>query len=172
MLRLAVLVCLVSSSAAYANQRSAELVNSFQMYCTPGRPDFAALDAKATAMKLVVRKDVGSPRKEGQFTHAKSWLVSLDSGSHELVASEARGPSGEVTACGIGAENVDGEEVKQELVKAMKLAAPIQQTASPDGAQRLTLWKYDDATLVLVDGTPMKIPGMYLTLQRRTNTSR
>ncbi len=173
MLRLAMLACFLSSNAAYANQRSAELVSSFQMYCTPGPPDFSALDAKATAMKLVVRKDVGSPRNEGQFTHAKSWLVSLDSGSHELVASEARGPNGEVTACGIGAENVDGDDMKQELIKAMKLDVPVRQTASADGTQRVTLWKYgDDATLALVDGTPMKIPGMYLTLQRRTNTSR
>jgi hypothetical protein len=172
-LRLAMLVCLVSASAAHANQRSAELVSSFQIFCTPGPPDFAALDAKATAMNLPVRKDVGAPPKEGQFARAKSWLVSLDSGAHELVASEGRGPNGEVTACGIGADNIDGEEMKQELVKAMKLEAPLRQTASADGTQRLTLWKYgDDVTLLLIDGTPTKIPGMYLTLQRQTNTSR
>jgi len=167
------LVSLLSASTAYANQRSAEPVNSFQGFCTPGPPDYATLDTKATAMNLQVRKDVGSPRKEGQFAHAKSWLVPLDGGSHELVATEARGPNGEITACGIGADNVDGEEMKQELIKAMKLDAPVRQIASADGSQRLTFWKYgDDVTLLLIDGTPMKIPGVYLTLQRQTNASR
>ncbi len=173
MLRFAVLVCVLSASTAYANQRSAELVNSFQGFCIPGPPDYATLDTKATAMNLQVRKDVGSPRKEGQFAHAKSWLVPLGSGPHELVASEAGGPNGEVTACGIGADNVDGEEMKQELIKVMKLDPPLRQVASADGAQRLTFWKYgDDVTLLLVDGTPMKIPGMYLTLQRQTKAGR
>ena len=58
--------------------------------------------------------------------------------------------------------DVDGEQIKQELIKAMKLgAAVIGWPATPDGAQRVTSWKYaDDANLILADGTPMKIPGM------------
>jgi len=37
----------------------------------------------------------------------------------------------------------------------------------------VTTWKYaDDTILLLADGTPMKIPGIYLTLQRQRNTSR
>jgi hypothetical protein len=159
--------------AAYANERSAELVTSFETFCIPGPPDFAALDAKATAMKLPVRKDVTAPPQPGQSAHAKSWVMSLSTGSHELVASEARGPDGEVASCGIGVEDVGGEEIKQELVKAMKLGAPLRETASADGSQRLTVWKYsDDASLLLADGTPMKIPGIYLALVHRTNVSR
>ena len=65
------IVCLASVSAAYANERSAELVSSFQTFCMPGPPDFAALDAKVTAMKLAVRKDVGTPRQPGQFAHVQ-----------------------------------------------------------------------------------------------------
>jgi hypothetical protein len=156
---------------ACANERSAELVNSFQTFCTPGPPDFAALDAKATAMNLPVRKDIVPPSHAGQSARAKSWLISLKSGSHELVASEARGPNGEVASCGIGAEDVDGEDMKQELIKVQ--GAPLRETASADGSQRVTVWKYaDDVTLLLADGTPMKIPGMYLTLLHQKNTSR
>jgi hypothetical protein len=172
-LRIALVVCLASVSAAFANERSAELVDSFQTFCMPGPPDFAALDAKVTAMKLAVRKDVGTPRQPGQFAHSKSWLVPLKSGTHELVAGEARGPNGEVDSCGIGADDVDGEEMKQEVIKSMKLDAPARQTATADGTQRVTSWKYaDDVTLFLADGTPMKIPGIYLTLLRQTKTSR
>jgi hypothetical protein len=170
---LALVAGLLFVGTACANERSAELVNSFQSFCIPGPPDFAAIDAKAAAMNLAVRKDVGTPRQPGPFSHSKSWLVSLASGAHQLVASEARGPQGDAAACGIGAEDVDGEAIRLELVKAMKLDAPLRQTASADGAQRVTIWKYsDDATLLLADGTPMKIPGMYLTLLHQTNASR
>jgi hypothetical protein len=147
-LRAAIPACLMFVGAAHANERSAELVNSFQIFCTLAPLDFAALDAKATAMKLVVRKDVGTPRQPGQFAHSKSWLVPLKGGAHELVAGEARGPSGEVLSCGVGADNVDGEEMKQELIKTMKLGQPSRETATADGAQRLTSWRYAD------DGVP------------------
>jgi hypothetical protein len=45
-------------------------------------------------------------------------------------------------------------------------------TNTPDGAQRVTTWKYaDDVMLILADGTPMKIPGMMLTLMRQGKPS-
>ena len=63
-LRAAIPVCLMFVGAAHANERSAELVDSFMAFCTPGPPDFAALEAKASSMNLPVRKDVsmGPPR--------------------------------------------------------------------------------------------------------------
>ena len=178
--RFATLVCVLvlgagsafAAGAACANERSAEVVSSFQMFCTPGPPDFAALDTKATAMKLSVRKDVVAPPQPGKSARSKSWLVSLASGRHELVASEAHGPKGEFATCGIGAEDVDGEDLRHELINAMKLGSPSRQSFSADGAQRLTVWKFpDDLSLLLADGTPIKIPGIYLTLVHQTNTS-
>jgi hypothetical protein len=172
-LRFALLICLMSVDFAFADQRSADVVTSFRTFCMPGPPDFAAIDARATAMNLSVRKDVGTARQPGKFSHSKSWLVSLDSGSHELVAGEGRGSNGEIASCGVGAEDVDGEEMRKEVMNALKVGPPLRQTASADGTQRMTVWKYtDDTTLLLADGTPMKIPGMYLTLLRQTNTSR
>ena len=170
------LCCLMYVAAAFApahaNERSAALVNSFQNFCTPGPPDFAALDAKATAMNLPVRRDVAAPQS-GQTTHAKSWVISLQSGSLELVASEARGPNGDAASCGIGAEDIAGEEVRQDLIKALQLGAPTKQTVSADGTQRLTVWKYsDDASLFLADATPMSLPGFYLTLMHQATTNR
>ena len=179
MLRLAIWVVLVFAGAVcavgavHANERAAELVSFFQNFCTPGPPDFAALDAKATGMNLSVRKDVTSPPRPDQHGHVKSWIVLLASGRHELVATEARSPKGNLDSCGIGAEDVDGEDLRQELIKAMKLGAPVRQTVSVDGMQRLTTWKYaDDDELLLADGTAARIPGIYLTWLHSMNKSR
>jgi hypothetical protein len=172
MVRFAAFACLMVVGSAYANERSAELVKSFQTLCASAPLDFTALDAKATAMKLVVRKDVVAPQQTGKSARTKSWLVPLGGRSYELIATEARGPDTEAQSCGIGADDVDGEEIRRDLVEAMKLDAPLRQNATADGAQRVTTWKYaDDATLLLADGTPMKIPGVYLTLQQQKTTS-
>jgi hypothetical protein len=165
------LLSLLCVSAAHANERSAEIVNSFQSFCLPGPPDFAALDAKATAMNLSVRKNVVTPPQSDQTARAKSWIMPLAGGSHELIASEAHGPQGERESCGIGAENVDGEEVKRELTSRMDLGAPAREAFSADGAQRVTYWKYaDELVVVLADATPVKIPGIYLVLRHEKNT--
>jgi len=167
-LRASIPSCLMFVGAAHANERSAELVDSFMAFCTPGPPDFAALEAKAAAMNLPVRKDVSL----GAAGHTKSWQVTLKTGAHELIAGKVKGPAGDVTGCSIGAEDADGEQLKQDIVKAMKLGAPDRVASTPDGAQRVTSWKYgEDANLILADGTPMKIPGMMLTLMRQTKPS-
>jgi hypothetical protein len=159
----AVAVSLVYAATAHASGRGADLINSFQSFCTP-TPDFAALEIRATAMKLPVRKDSMSPPRPGESGHVKSWVVSLASGQHELVASEAHSPKGDLASCGIGVEDVDGEDLRQELVKMLNLGPPLRQTWSADGAQRVTTWKYGDDELFLADATPVKIPGAYLTL--------
>jgi hypothetical protein len=139
----------------------------------PGPPDFAALDAKATAMNLSVRKNVVTPRQSEQTAHTKSWIIALAGGSHEFIAAEARGPQGEKESCGIGVDNVDGDEMKREVITTMKLGAPARETFSADGTQRLTYWKYaDQLEVVLADATPMKIPGVYLALQHEKNVRR
>ena len=165
------LLSLLCVGAAHANERSAEIVNSFQSFCLPGPPDFAALDAKATAMNLSVRKNVVTPPQSDQTARTKSWIMPLAGGSNELIASEAHGPQGEMESCGIGAENVDGEEVKRELTSRMDLSAPAREAFSADGAQRVTYWRYaDELVVVLADATPVKIPGIYLVLRHEKNT--
>jgi hypothetical protein len=167
-LRVAIPACLMFIGVAHANERSAELVDSFMAFCTPGPPDFAALDAKASGMNLPVRKDVSL----GAVGHTKSWQVTLKTGVHELIASNIKGRASDVASCSIGAEDADGEQMKQDLIKAMKLGAPDREANTPDGAQRLTLWKYgDEVTLMLADGTPMNIPGTILALMRQTKPS-
>jgi len=167
-LRVAIPACLMFMGVAHADERSAELVDSFMAFCTPGPPDFAALESKAAAMHLPVRKDVSL----GAAGQTKSWQVTLKTGVHELVASNIKGRAGYVASCSIGAEDADGEQIKQDLIKAMKLGAPDREANTPDGAQRLTLWKYgDEVTLMLADGTPMKIPGTILALMRQTKPS-
>jgi len=155
---------IVLSPAVNASERSAALVDSFQKFCLPS-PDFAALDSQATAMNLPVRKDATAPPRPGESGHVKSWQLTLASGRHELVASEARSAKGNLDSCGIGVDDVAGDDLKQELIKAMTLGEPLRQSFSADGTQRVTTWKMgDDSELYLVDATPMKIPGAYLTL--------
>jgi hypothetical protein len=167
-LRLAMVACLASMSAASASERSTELVNSFASFCTPGPPDFAVLDAKATAMNLPVRNDT----TPAPATRTKSWLVTLKSGKHELMAGQTHGADGDAVGCSVGAEDANGDDVRRELITSLKLGAPAREVASSDGTQRITTWKYaDDATLMVVDGTPMKIPGILLMLRRQTKTS-
>jgi hypothetical protein len=150
--RFSMLLSLLCVGAAHANGRSAEIVNSFQSFCLPGPPDFAALDAKATAMNLSVRKNVVTPPQSDQTARTKSWIMPLAGGPNELIASEAHGPQGETESCGIGAENVDGEEVKRELTSRMDLSAPAREAFSADGAQRVTYWRYaDELVVVLAD---------------------
>jgi hypothetical protein len=159
----AVAVSLVGAATACASERSAELINSFQSFCIP-TPDFAALEIKASDMQLPVRKDSVAPPKPGESGHVKSWVVSLASGRHELVASQARSAKGDLDSCGIGVEDVDGEDLRQEVVKTFNLGPPLRQTWSVDGAQRVTTWTYSDDELFLADASSVKLPGAYLTL--------
>ncbi len=171
---LVMLAGLLCAGAAHADERSAAAVDAFSKFCLPGPPDFAAIDAKATGMKLPVRKDVSAPAQPGQSAHSKSWLVTLDGGgSLELIAAESRRQASEASSCGIGVESIDGESVKQALVSALKLPSPTREGSSPDGAQRLTSWTYGDGmTLTLADGAPMRIPGLYLALIYHKDSSR
>ena len=80
---------------------------------------------------------------------------------------------GVVQQSGGGKEDVDGDDFKQELNKAMPLGAPERQTLTADGTQRLTVWKYADGeSLMLADATPIRLPGIYLTLMHKIETSR
>jgi hypothetical protein len=172
----ALLVGLLCSGAAFATERNTAIVESFASFCIPGPPDFAAIDAKATAMKLPVGRDVSAPQQQAeQSAHSKSWHVSLDGGgAYDLVAAEIRAAQHQAASCGIGAEGADGEIIKNELTAALKLSPPARETTSADGTQRLTMWNYGDGlTLVLTDGTtPMGAPGLYLSMLYRKDSSR
>jgi hypothetical protein len=161
------------AGSACADERVASLVNSFRVFCTLEVPDFAALDAKATAMKLPVLDDLGTPRRDGPFVHSKSWLMRLTAGTLAVVAAESRGPKGEVVGCGIYAPNAGGDEVKLELMKAMDLGDPFNENVSDDG-QRITIWRTkigsDDVTVMLA--APVNAPGFHLTLMQELPAGR
>jgi hypothetical protein len=164
---LALALCLLGG-AVQAGERAASLVNFFAVMCTLEPLDFARSEAKAAAMKLPLRKDLRTPPDpSGQFIHSKSWLLPLKSGPHEFTIAEARGPKGEVRSCGIGAPDVDGNDLKTEMTKAMKLGRPGSEGTLP-GGERRTAWRYgpDRLELALVDGSPKGQPGVYLTLTK------
>jgi hypothetical protein len=157
------------TGGAYAGDRAAQLVNSFQVMCMLDRLDFAMSDAKATAMKLPVRQDLHSPANpSGFFNRAKSWLLPLKSGAHEFVISETHGPAADIKSCGIGAPDVDAEDFRAELTKALKLGKPATEVTSRDGQFRNSVWAVGDLSLMLTDGSPKKLKqGIYLTLSNK-----
>jgi hypothetical protein len=161
------LVGLLCAGVAHADERSAAAVEVFSKSCLPGPPDFSAIDAKATAGKLEVDKDVSMPLPPGQSAHSKSWHAKFDDGgAYDLVAAEARSPSRDSASCGIGVEGVDRETLKRELIKTLNLTTAASENSSPDGERHMTAWKYGTGmTLLLTDGTaPAGIPGLYLSL--------
>jgi hypothetical protein len=155
------------TGSACADERVVALVNSFQVFCTLEVPDFAALDAKATAMKLSVLDDLGTPRRDGFFVHSKSWLMPLTTGTLAVGAAESRGPKGEVVGCSIYAPDARGDEVKRELMRAMDIGDPFNENVADDG-QRVTVWRTkmgsDDVTVMLAG--PADAPGFHLTLMQ------
>ena len=173
MIRYALLVpaMALAAGAACADERSAALVAAFQESCIAELPNFARIEAKAITDNLPVNIDAGVPRQpEGPFNHLKSWIVALANGSYELSANEARGPAGEVAACAITAADAHGEEVKQDLMKALELGPAERERVSPDGMRR-SAWhvKVQDETviLLLIDATPSSAPGVYMNITHR-----
>jgi hypothetical protein len=172
-IRLGLVACaaMLHAASACADERSSALVEAFQAVCVAELPIFARIDAKAVAANLPVNMDSGTPRQpDGPFNHIKSWMVELPSGSHELSATEARGPAGEVTGCAITAADGVGEEVKQDLMKVLNLGAPGREAVTADG-QRRSAWRVqvqgEGVILLLIDATPVNRPGIYINLTHR-----
>lgn len=157
------------TGGAYAGDRAAQLVNSFQVMCMLEPLDFARSDAKAAAMKLPVRQDLHpQPDASGYFVHSKSWLLPLKSGPHEFTIAEAHGPSGDVKTCGIAAPDVEAEDFKAELRKSMKLGKTASESISSDGKFRNTVWALNGISLMLSDGSPRQLQkGVYLLLSNK-----
>jgi len=166
------LLCAGAAWSARADERSSAIVEAFRAACMAELPNFAHIDAKAAAANLPVNLDQGTPRQpEGFFNHLKSWLVTRATGAYELSATEARGPAGEVAACAITAPDPLGEDVKQDLMKALNLGPAEQEAISPDGERRSSGWWVDlqgeRVILLMIDGSPAKGPGVYLNLTHR-----
>ena len=166
-----VFVALLSGAAAHADERGAALVDAFRSVCADGLPIFSRIEAKAVAANWTVNMDAGTPRQpDGPFNHIKSWMVALESGTHELSAVEARGPQGEVSSCAVTAADGHAEPVMQELRQAFGLGPPEREAVSADGTRR-SAWRVklqgQGVILLMIDGTPNNSPGIYLNLTHR-----
>jgi hypothetical protein len=160
----------LSAIGAAAGERSAEIVGSFQAFCTLRLPDFAQIDERATALQLPARSGEDAQLGDGHY-RSKSWLVFLSSGPHELAGSEANGPRGKLTICGVRAPDVGGKDIRLDLTESMKLGDPVSVEVSPDGRQQIVTWKLEassnDITIVLTDNTPVQKPGIHLQIRHR-----
>jgi hypothetical protein len=168
-IRAAVLAALtvLAIGAAGAGERSAAIVREFQTACATQLPDFDRIEATAVAENLPVKIDAGTPRGEGFYNHIKSWIVTRESGLHELSAVEARGPAGDVSTCALTASDVTGDEAKQELMRVFDIGPPGRENVTPDGLRR-SAWllrvEGEEVVLLLMDPTPVHRPGIYLNL--------
>ena len=169
MIRAAVLVALavLGSGEAVASERTAAVVREFKTACATELPDFDRIEAKAVQENLPVKLDAGSPRGEGFYNHIKSWIVTRDSGLHELSAVEARGPAGDVSTCALTASDVTGDEAKDELMRVFDIGPPGRENVTPDGLRR-SAWfvrvEGEEVVLLMMDPTPVHRPGIYLNI--------
>src|SRR5829696_7703450 len=115
---------MLSAGGAWGAERSAALVREFQAACAAELPDFDRIEARAVAENLPVKIDAGTPRGEGFYNHIKSWIVTRETGLHELSAVEARGPAGDVSTCALTASDVTGDELKEDLLGAFAIGPP------------------------------------------------
>lgn len=153
-------------NVAWASERAAHLVNSFQIMCTLEPVNFARGEERAAAMRLPVREDKRpSPSAVGYSVRSKSWLLPLKSGPHEFAVTEGIGPNGAMKGCGIGAPDADKDDFRAELIKTMKLARPIAERVSPDGTLSTTFWPYGSEGLELMFSARRDRRGIYLFLQ-------
>ena len=160
----AIMLC---ADAAWSGDRSAALVREFQTACATELPDFDRIEARAVAENLPVKLDSGVPRGEGFYNHIKSWIVTRETGLHELSAVEARGPSGDVSTCALTASDVTGDELKEDLMRAFAIGPPGREDVTPDGLRRsawFVLVDADEVILLLMDATPTRRPGIYLNI--------
>jgi len=165
-------VALLGIAAARADERGAAVVDAFKTSCLSELPNFARIDARAEAEHLPVNQEAGTPRQaEGFFNHLKSWLLIRSEGTYELSAVEARGPAGEVATCALAASDAPGDEVKQDLMKALDLGPPGREAVSPDGLRRSSAWYLQlqgtQTILLLIDASPTGNPGAYLNVTHR-----
>jgi len=162
----AIVLLLMSVSVAYANERSLELASSLQFFCAQQPLTFDAVDAKAKAMQVPVRKDERIPSSGRLRVLSKSWLVPLNSGPYELSAGVTQSADSAAASCAMAASNVDADEMRLTLVGALNLGAPYIDVAAADGKPRVTAWNYGaDAALWLSGGTAAK-PIVHLQLVR------
>jgi hypothetical protein len=157
----------LAGAEACAGERIAALVREFQTVCATELPDFDRIEARAVAENLPVNLDMGTPRGEGFYNHIKSWIVTRESGLHELSAVEARGPAGEVSTCALTASDVSGDELKEELMRAFAIGPPGRENVTADGLRR-SAWHVQVQSkrviLLMMDPTPVRRPGIYLNI--------
>jgi hypothetical protein len=153
--------------AAWSGDRSAALVREFQEACATELPDFDKIEARAVAENLPVKLDSGVPRGDGFYNHIKSWIVTRETGLHELSAVEARGPAGDVSTCALTASDVTGDAFKDELMRAFAIGPPGRENVTPDGLRR-SAWfvrvEAEELVLLLMDATPTRRPGIYVNI--------
>nr|WP_141661890.1 hypothetical protein [Burkholderia ambifaria] len=165
LIRMSMAVILVAegvfgTTLAYANGRSAALVNDFKFFCMRGAPTYESLNAYATALKLPIKKDLSREMGHGDRLRSRSWTVGSNTGPYELAAAEAT--QGDVTAetCGIGSADGSGDKIYSELTAHSNLGKP-HESSSPDGRIKSVVWTLSSGEKLVLTYASAG-PGFYL----------
>lgn len=125
---------------AQADERSTALTSDFQFFCTQAVPDFERLDSTAKTMNLAVQREIQPSASQGDSIHSKAWAVSDQTGPYELAAAEGFNAGRRVEGCGVGADDVKGEDIRRDIAQAMKLGDPIREIVASDGKSKAVFW--------------------------------
>jgi len=145
---------------AYADGRSAALVNDFRFFCMRGTPSYESLDTYATAIKLPIKKDLSRDVGHGDYLRSRSWTVGSDTGPYELAAAEATQGNVKAETCGIGSADGNGDEIHADLSAHSNLGSS-QDSVSPDGRIQTVAWTLSARERIVLTHS-ISGPGFYL----------
>jgi hypothetical protein len=143
-----------ASSDAPPTDRDGSVIDTFQVMCNLKLPNFADLDARATAMRMSVELDRSDPSTGGTVVRHKAWAGDLTTGPFGFLIDEMNGTKGTATSCAIVADVPDPDAFRTALIRTMGLSGDAQpQTV---GGARSFEWEHvsgPGTTLVLRDTT-------------------
>lgn len=167
-----VIVLLLSSINARAEDRVHSLAAAFDVHCLVNSLAFDAINLVASHLHYPVHQDLGHSASTGPFLKVRSWSVATMTGPLELIASEGEGGKGHFVACSVAAADLNGDEARTGVMSALKLGAPDSVTTSSDGTKRKSIWeKFEVASLVITDASPAGRTGIIVSYESLTPKS-
>jgi invasion protein IalB len=134
-----------------ATQASA-LLNTFDVMCNLGPPNFDKLTAQATAMRMRLLDERSETIGAGELMQAKAWVGMLTTGPFALRIDKMSGVKGVVTTCAVDGPVPDVDAFRQSVIVSHRLN-PNQPAEMVDGTRTYYWDKFGGTpyTLVLRD---------------------
>lgn len=102
--------------------RTASLVNAFEVICTLNALDFDLLSAYAKGVHMAPVADTARTAPAGEKVREQAWAGSLTTGPFLLRVEEMRGVKGVVTGCAIDGAVPDADAFRAAVMRSQGLA--------------------------------------------------